>query len=163
VQPNTVLGTYALPIATLSLVGVIALAVVDRATYPAFVRRVLGAEGRGPVLPWGMPLVHLGSWLLCAVHGILLSKAVGVTDFSTATYAAAFFVLAPIAGFFALPVPAGVGIRESVTVLGLVPLVGASNALAAALLSRGASLVADVLLWLVLSGRRPSHSGGADG
>ncbi len=161
VQPNAVLGSYALPIATLCLVLVIALAVVDRTAYPGFVHRLLGAEGRGPLLPWGIPILHVASWLLCAVHGILLSRAVGVIDFSTATYAAAFFVLAPIAGFLALPVPAGVGVRESLTVLGLAPFVGAGNALAAALLSRGASLMADVLLWLALSGKRPRQSGAA--
>jgi uncharacterized membrane protein YbhN (UPF0104 family) len=101
-----------------------------------------------------MPLIHVGSWLLWALHGLLLSQAVGVVDLPSATYAAAFYVLAPIAGFLALPMPAGVGVQESFTVLGLIPLVGSANALAAALLSRTASLIADVLLWLALSRKR---------
>jgi hypothetical protein len=50
--------------------------------------------------------------------------------------------------------PAGVGVRESFTSLGLAPLVGANNALAAALLSRAASLATDLVLWAVLSRKR---------
>jgi hypothetical protein len=148
---HDVLGAYALPVGGLALLGVTLLATLDQARYPAFVRRLLGATARGPLLPWSVPLVHVTSWLPWAVHGVLLAYAVGLHDAAGAWRASAFFVLAPIAGFLALPMPAGVGVRESLTVLGLAPSVGAGNALAAALLSRVASLAADVLLWLVLA------------
>jgi hypothetical protein len=146
---GAILGRYAPVIAGLCITGLIALATVDRTRYPAFVRRLIGAEGSGSVLPWTMPLVHLIAWAVWAAHGVVLAMAVGVTELSSAIYAASFFVLAPIAGVIALPMPAGVGVRESFTVLGLVPLVGAGNALAAALISRAASLAADVVLWLM--------------
>lgn len=154
-QLRAVLGTYAPLVAAACLIGVVALAVVNRTMYPRFVRRALCAEGSGPLLPKSMPLLHLASWTLFALHGILLARAVGVDDLGPGAHAAAVFVLAPIAGFLALPIPAGVGVRESFTMLGVAPIVGVNNALAVALLSRAASLVADVLLWLALS-RKPS-------
>lgn len=160
-QLRAVLGAYAPPVAAACLMGVVALAVVNRTTYPRFVRRALCAEGSGPLLPRSMPLLHLASWSLLALHGILLARSVGITDLATAPHAAAVFVLAPIAGFLALPIPAGVGVRESFTMLGVAPIVGVSNALALALLSRAASLIADVLLWLALSGKSPRRSAGS--
>jgi uncharacterized membrane protein YbhN (UPF0104 family) len=160
-QLRAVLGAYAPAVAAACLMGVVALAVVNRTAYPRFVRRALCAEGSGPLLPRSMPLLHLASWSLLALHGILLARSVGATDLETAPHAAAVFVLAPIAGFLALPIPAGVGVRESFTMLGVAPIVGVSNALALALLSRAASLIADVLLWLALSGKSPRRSAGS--
>jgi hypothetical protein len=143
------LRAYALPIGALALLGSIGLAAIDRRHF-AKLARVLGvAAGRGPLLPWAVLLLHAGSWAVWAVHALLLASAVGA-DLPAATYAAGFFVLAPIAGFLALPLPAGVGVRESLVVLGLLAAVGAEAALAAALLSRALTLAADVVLWLVL-------------
>jgi hypothetical protein len=149
------LGAYALPVGVLSLVSVLVLATLDHARYPAFVRNVLRLERPGPVLPLRTLVAHAAHWSLWALHGVLLARAVGLSDLSQAFHATAFIVLAPIAGFLAVPMPAGVGVRESLIVLGLAPSVGAANALAVALLSRVATLSADVLLWLVLSRKYP--------
>lgn len=157
-QLGDTLGAYALPVGVLSLAAVVVLATLDHARYPVFVRRLFAAREQGPLLPWSVPLLHLASWTLWAAQGVLLARAVGLADSARASHAAAFFVLAPIAGFLAVPLPAGVGVRESLIVLGLAPSVGAGNALAAALLARGASLAADVILWLLLSRKLPASA-----
>lgn len=151
---DLVLGGFALPIAASSALAVALLVLLPFERYPAVLRRALHAPGDGQLLPPPALLMHLASWLLWAGHGALLARAFGVSDAPGLLRAAVFLVLAPIAGFLALPLPAGVGVRESVTVLGLTPLVGPANALAAALLSRVASLAADVVAWLVLARRR---------
>lgn len=144
-------GPYASAIGALAIAATLSLASIDASAYPAALKRLIDYETKGPILPWQVPLVHLASWALWAAHGMLLSQAVGVQSLLDTTHATAFFVLAPIAGFLALPMPAGVGVRESFMSLGLAPLVGASSALAAALLSRAASLATDLFLWAVLS------------
>jgi lysylphosphatidylglycerol synthase-like protein len=147
----SIYGPYVYGVGVIAMAATILLASINTSSYPAAIRRLIDHETRGPILPWQVPLVHLASWALWTAHATLLSRAVGVQSLADATHAAAFFVLAPIAGFLALPMPAGVGVRESFMSLGLAPIVGASNALAAALLSRGASLAADLFLWAVLS------------
>jgi hypothetical protein len=161
-ETSSVYGPYAYGIGGLAIATMISLAAIDSSAYPAALKRLFDYETSGPILPWRVPLVHLASWLLWAVHGLTLSRAVGVQDLADATHATAFFVLAPIAGFLALPMPAGVGVRESFMSLGLAPLVGAGNALAAALLSRGASLTADVFLWAILSRKALKETAATD-
>jgi uncharacterized membrane protein YbhN (UPF0104 family) len=148
------LGAYAVPVAVACVAAVVLLGSLRAEQYPAFLRRTLGLEQSAPLLPWSVPGVHVLSWALWAAHGALLARSVGALEGAGTARAAAFFVLAPIAGFMALPVPAGMGVRESVTVLGLTPLVGPESALGAAVLSRVASLTADVALWLLFARRQ---------
>ena len=146
---SELLGRYA-PLAVPALAVIIALLVfVDRARCPARIRRVLGFEGEGPLAPRSLPFMHVVYWLTWAAHGVLVTSAVGA-DASGARAAAGVFVLAPIVGFLALAAPAGAGVREAALSIGLVPVVGPAPALSALLLSRGMTLVADVVVWLVL-------------
>lgn len=100
-------------------------------------------------MPRRLPLLHLAYWLTWAAHGYLVTRAVGA-DAAGAWSVSGLFIVAPIVGFLALAAPAGAGVREAVLSVGLVPAVGAAPALSALLLSRGATLLADVLVWLAL-------------
>ena len=62
---------------------------------------------------------------------------------------AVIFLLAPIIGFLALVAPGGLGVRETVISYALAPQVGASTALAAAVLARAAALVSELAGWLI--------------
>jgi uncharacterized membrane protein YbhN (UPF0104 family) len=57
----------------------------------------------------------------------------------------AVFAVAWIAGFATPGAPGGLGVRESVIVLGLAPLLGGAAALSVALAHRGASVLGDVI------------------
>jgi hypothetical protein len=143
------LGGLGLVIAAACLVGLLVLVAVRSSRYPAVLRRWIGVEHDDTLLPWTVPLAHLVTWLFWGAHGALLARALGLGGATALVDASALFVVAPIAGFLALPLPAGVGVRESVVALGLTPLLGPANATAASLLSRLASLVADLGLWLL--------------
>jgi hypothetical protein len=143
-----------------AFIGVLAmvtavLVLVDRRRYPAFVLRLLRLHGRGPLCPPIVPLVHVGYWALWAVHGALVSYSVGA-DLPTAISSSGLYALAPVVGFMAVPAPAGIGVREAVVSMGLVAQLGPGPALAAAILSRGISLAADVLAWAVSRALRRS-------
>ena len=93
-----------------------------------------------------VPIVHIGYWALWALHGILISHAVGA-DLSLSIASSGLYVLAPVVGFLAVAAPAGIGVREAVISMGLASHLGPAPALAAAILSRGISLLADILAW----------------
>lgn len=152
-QTNIVAGYAGIVIAACCLLVVGLLALMGNGSYPAALRRFLGIEHDRSLLPWAVPLAHLLSWTFWAVHGALLTRAFGPQGVAPLGYSGALFILAPMAGFLALPMPAGVGVRESLLVLGLTPHIGAANALAASLLSRAGSLVADVVCWIVFAHR----------
>ena len=138
-----------------SALAVVMLMVVDRRRLPRAVLRALDLAGSGPLVPPSVPLIHVVYWGSWAAHGYLLSQALGAQP-QIALSAAGLFVLAPILGFIVLAAPAGIGVREAVLSLGLAPTVGPAAALAAAILSRAASLVADLASWL---GTRPLGRG----
>jgi hypothetical protein len=140
---------FAVPALVASALGLLVLLAVDRQRYPAKVRFLLGAEGAGPVIPLALPLIQFGYWLLVAAHGYLMSLALGA-PVNAAVTAMGLYVISSVAGFVVLAAPAGVGVREGVVATGLKPLVGAAPAAAAAIISRGASLVAEVLIWAVV-------------
>jgi hypothetical protein len=132
-----------------SAAAVLLLLAVDRRRLPAALLRVLKLGGEGPLVPPAVPLIHAVYWCTWAGHGYLLGCALGAES-ATSLAAAGLFVLAPIAGFIVLMAPAGIGVREAVLSLGLVPGLGAAPALAAALISRAASLCADLGTWAVV-------------
>jgi uncharacterized membrane protein YbhN (UPF0104 family) len=78
-----------------------------------------------------------------------MSRALGAS-FDSGMTSMGFYVVASVAGFVVLAAPAGLGVREAVLLAGLTPSVGASGALGAALISRAASLVADILIWALV-------------
>ena len=122
----------------------VALIAVDRRHYPAFVLRALGVEGESPLIPRRVPLAHVAYWLTWALHGYFTNRAVGA-DHASSVAGAGLYVLAPIMGFLALVTPAGVGVREAVLSIGLAPVLSPPPAVAAAIVSRAASLVVDVV------------------
>lgn len=140
---------FAVPALVASALGLFVLLAVDRRYYPNKVRFLLGAEGKGPAIPLALPLIQLGYWLLVAAHGYLMSLALGAPQ-NAAVTAMGLYVVSSVLGFVVLAAPAGVGVREGVVATGLKPLVGAAPAAAAAIISRGASLVAEVLVWGVV-------------
>jgi hypothetical protein len=140
--------------AVLALIALVVVTITKANRYPKFLQAPDITQD-APLLPGRVVLLHVASWCLWAAHGALLCRAVGLNTLPETMRASAFTVLAPIAGFLALPVPAGVGVRESFMSLGLATSVGAQSALTAALLSRGASLAADILLWIAFSRVRP--------
>lgn len=145
------LGQWAIPLLIAFGITTLLLLLLDRRRYPGVVRRLMSIEGTGPVVPVVLLPVHLGYWLTWAVHGYLVTRSVGGTH-EQALATIGFYCLAPIAGFLALVTPGGIGVREAVLSIGLVPSIGPSAALAAAVISRAVSLVSDVCVWL---GTRP--------
>lgn len=121
---------------------------VDRRVIPEIVLRWLKLEGTGPIAPLLLPLSHVGYWLLWMAHGYLVTRAVGGNHVAGVS-GAGLYVLASIAGFLALVVPGGLGVREAFISVGLAPLVGPAPAVAAAIASRAASVLVDVAGWLV--------------
>jgi uncharacterized membrane protein YbhN (UPF0104 family) len=144
-------GRLSVPLFAGAALGLLGLLVVDRSRYPARVRKLLAPDGRGPIVPLGLPLVQFAYWALVALHGYLMSVALGANG-SAAVTAMGFYVIASVAGFVVLAAPAGLGVREAVLLAGLGPSIGAASALGAALISRAASLVVEVVAWLVVRG-----------
>jgi hypothetical protein len=134
-------------------IGVVALVTVDRRHCPPQWLERLGLRGEGPLVPRRLVAIHGLVWLLCWLHGIALVLAVGGSS-RDAIELAAFFLVAQVGGFLAVPMPAGAGVREAITVLALEPAFGPATALALALLSRGAWLVADLAVWAGLTWKR---------
>jgi hypothetical protein len=141
------LGKLAVPLFVGAALGAMLLLLVDRRVYPAKVRALLAPEGTGPIVPAGLPLAQLGYWGLVAVHGYVMSLALGAPQGAALT-AMGFYVLAQVAGFVVLAAPAGLGVREAVLVTGLSPAVGVAGALGAAVISRALSLGAELVVWL---------------
>ncbi len=141
------LFVWLLPLVGLFAAGVAVLTLVSRRFYPKFFLERLHLEGQGPLVPHVLPLLHLCYWLTWALHGCCISLAVG-SSLSDAAGTGGFYVVAPIGGFLALVAPAGAGVREAILSAGVAPALGATGALAAALLSRGASVLIDVATWL---------------
>jgi len=146
---TALLGAWAIPIVLGFAAIVVVLAGIDRARLPAFVVRVLKVEGTGPLVPSALLLAHVLYWGTWAVHGVLLTHAFGA-GWSVALSTSGLYALATVGGFVALAAPAGVGIREAILSVSLAPALGSAPALAVAVASRAASLVADVMAWGVL-------------
>lgn len=142
-------GRYALPLMLASLIGVLALVLVDRRRLPAKLRSLLGLDGEGRIAPLRLPLLELVYWVTWAVHGYFLTLSLGAHQ-AGAVGTMGFNPLANVFGFVALAAPAGVGVREAVLVAGYGDLLGSGGALAAAVLSRIVSLVADLGVWAVV-------------
>lgn len=144
---DALLGPTASILAVLIALGTVAGALIDRAWLPGFVTTRLGLAGHGPVLPARLLMLHLATWALWGAHGFLTALSVGASTLD-ALASVPFFVLSPVAGFLALLAPAGVGVREAIISVGLAGTVGPKAALAAALITRFASLLADIGGWL---------------
>lgn len=155
-------GQLSAPFLVLSLLGGAVLLFVDRARYPAFLRKLLAPEGQGPLVPFRLPLVQFVYWGFAALHGYLLTLALGGEP-ESALPVMGFYVIAPVAGFVVLAAPAGLGVREAMLLAGLGPLIGSAAALGAAAISRAVSLAAEISMWLLIRffARRSERASGA--
>ena len=142
------LERFSWPLVAVSVAGALLLLIVDRTRYPAPLRRIFAVEGRGPVVPVRLPAIQLGYWALVAVHGYLLSTALGAPSGAAAS-AMGYYVLASVAGFVVLAAPAGLGVREAVLIAGLAPSIGAAAAVGAAVFSRVLWLMTEFLTWVL--------------
>ncbi len=158
-----VVGQLSTPFLVLSLLGGAVLLGVDRARYPAFLRKLLAPEGQGPLVPFRLPLVHFVYWGFTALHGYLLTLALGAES-QAALPVMGFYVIAPVAGFVVLAAPAGLGVREAMLLAGLGPMLGSAAALGAAAISRAVSLVAELSMWLLFRvlARRSERARGSE-
>lgn len=130
------------------LLGLLALCIVDRRRYPAFVLRLVPeASAEGPLLPASLVGANALTWIVQAVSCALIVRSVGGTP--DLSWLAAFASLASsLAGFLALPVPAGMGVREAMIVFLLGESLGAERALAVALIVRASGLALEFTVWL---------------
>ncbi|WP_437527939.1 lysylphosphatidylglycerol synthase domain-containing protein [Sorangium sp. So ce726] len=140
---SALIGRWRLPVLLALGAVLVAFMTVDRTRAPERVRKLLAPEGRGPLMPVRLPLVHAVYSLTWAAHGACAALAVGATP-AAALGGSGLFVLAPIAGFLAMATPGGIGVREALLSVGLAPAVGPAAALGAALISRATSLAVDV-------------------
>jgi hypothetical protein len=154
------LARFSWPLVAVSVLGAVLLLSIDRSRYPAPVRRLFAPEGRGPLVPVRLPVIQFGYWLLVALHGHLLSTALGAAP-AAAFSAMGFYVLASVAGFVVLAAPAGLGVREAVLVAGLTPSIGSAPALGAAAFSRVLWLVAELATWVLTRGLAKKYGGRA--
>lgn len=129
-----------------SAIGLVGALFLDRRYLPRRFLTLLGAEGKGPLVPWRLPGFHLVHFLLWIVSGGLVCLAVG-GDVNQALMAGAILCLAIVVGFLAFLAPAGAGVREAVVAAGLAPVLGAATSVAISIVSRIVSLVADVAIW----------------
>jgi glycosyltransferase 2 family protein len=130
------------------LVGLTAALLVDRQKFPRFVLRMMRADGTGPFVSLQMVWMQLLSWVGWWLLGLLMPLAVG-SSLAVAVSHASIFVIAPILGFLSLVAPGGLGVRETVISYALAPSLGASSALAAALLARGVAIASELLGWVL--------------
>ncbi len=138
---------WLLPLVVAFVLGTLALVVLDRRFFPTPLIRLLKVEGTGPLVPPMLLAAHAAYWVTWGLHGLCMSHAVGA-EFGVALASSGLYLLAPIVGFLALVAPAGAGVREALLTAGLAPAVGATSAIAAAALSRIASVIADFGSWL---------------
>jgi hypothetical protein len=141
------LGAWALPILACFALGLLLLLALDRRLIPERVRTLIQIDGKGPLVPARLPLMHALYWLMWAAHGYLISRSIQVPP-GEALASSGVYVLAPIMGFLALAAPGGLGVREAVLSMALSASVGPAAALYAALLSRASSVLVDFGVWL---------------
>jgi hypothetical protein len=147
-----------LVLAACSALGLVVLMSVDRDRLPQRVRSLFG-EGKGPIVPLGVPswhVVHFLSWTVAGVF-VALSIEASLTD---AIIIGGLLCVAIVGGFLALLAPAGAGVREAVMALGAAPLVGPAASLAVGILSRVVSMLSDVLLFVYFRFKARGHTSG---
>jgi hypothetical protein len=143
-----VFAQFATVLLGLAVVGMVALALVDRSKLPKRLNEVLSLDGKGPLVPLSVPLLQGGHWLAWGAHGVFLAVALGAS-WSAALAGAGAVCLGIVLGFVALFAPAGAGVREAVMAASAAPVLGAPAAIALGILARAGSLVGDVIAWLV--------------
>jgi hypothetical protein len=141
-------------IRALSLLGVLSVVFLHRGLMAwvlelarRFIHRIPSSEElptqRDILMFYGWALLTIGP--LCAAYAILLGS---VTSGPNPFVVFCAFAVSWVIGFLAVPIPAGVGVREAVLVA-LVPGVGSAPLLAASLALRLLSIAAETLAFFV--------------
>ena len=121
---------------------------VDRNRFPAWLQKLLRTEGQGPFVSWRVVAMQLISWVGWWLLGILAPLSVGA-PLADAVQMSPVFIVAPILGFLAIVAPGGLGVRETVISYALAPHIGASAALAAAVLARATAILSEIIGWVL--------------
>jgi hypothetical protein len=100
----------------------------------------------------------LVSWLALGAHVAILAIAVGGGGFSTVLLCTGGAALAVAAGIIVVPVPAGVGIRDSILGLVLAVNLSGAEAIAVVVASRVMLIVIDVVLAVAAAAYRPGRA-----
>jgi uncharacterized membrane protein YbhN (UPF0104 family) len=93
--------------------------------------------------------LYLATWVLAGLGAYLCLMAFVQAGLSIYPLALASIALGTVAGFLVLFAPVGLGVREGIGALILLPAVGADVALLSLVLLRGITVVVDLLLALV--------------
>lgn len=128
-----------------------AVSLLLRVTRRPLLPAPLTRRGLAGVLVWG-----LVAMLLLAAHAAALAVGLGLS-WSTAVVVGSAMALAQVAGLLAVPVPAGLGVREAVLVAVVAPVASAQVGIAVAVLSRLLMTLADLgtaLAARLVAGRR---------
>ncbi len=127
----------------------LALCTLDASRWPDKLLRVLKVPPRpGALVPYELVLANASFWAANALATVCVAASLGAS-MQHAPVVAIAATLVPVAGFLAVFVPAGLGVREALFTLLLAPELGTGKALAVSLFARVASLVMEIVLWLV--------------
>jgi glycosyltransferase 2 family protein len=120
---------------------------------PSVINRLLAWAGRQPIAVRLDPRAtaraavwSLISWLAVGAHVAILALAVGGGGLSTLVLCAGAAPLAVVAGIVAVPIPAGVGIRDAILGLVLAVNLSGAEAIAVVVTSRVMLILADLVL-----------------
>jgi glycosyltransferase 2 family protein len=120
---------------------------------PSVINRLLMLAGRQPIAARLDPRAtaraaawSLISWLAVGAHVAILALAVGGGGLSTLVLCAGAAPLAVVAGIVAVPIPAGVGIRDAILGLVLAVNLSGAEAIAVVVTSRVMLILADLVL-----------------
>lgn len=150
-----------LPVRLASLSGLVLVPLLRR----AWVVRVVHLLGRLARRSWSESLVPaqeqilrsyawgIGTLVCSGVAFALLASSVHAARASLAAVPA--FALAWTAGFLAIPVPSGLGIREAVLIVTIGRAGGAAPVIAASIAHRLVTMIGEAVMILVSSRRRP--------
>jgi uncharacterized membrane protein YbhN (UPF0104 family) len=146
-------------VVTCNALVLLGLCTVDASRLPPRLLSLLKVPRRhGALVPYELVLANASFWLANALATVCVAASLGVS-MSDAPVVAIAATLVPVAGFLVVFVPAGLGVREALFALLLAPELGTGKALAISLFARVASLVMEIVLWLVtralLSSRSP--------
>jgi uncharacterized membrane protein YbhN (UPF0104 family) len=130
----------------------LALCTLDASRWPNRLLQVLRMPPRsGALVPYELVLANASFWLTNALATVCVAASLGV-GLRHAPIVATAATLVPVAGFLVVVAPAGLGVREALFTLLLAPELGSGKALAISLFARAASLVMEIVLWLVTRG-----------
>ena len=155
---------YWLPIGEGSLLG--SAMVVAAALSLSLVILVIGRNLRSArqwlrslVVSFLVALVYVIFWILYGLSVFVLVRAISPAESQDlAMRTISGFALSWLAGFFAIFVPGGLGVREGVLIIILEPVIGGIPAVFVSFMSRFINILCDSLLFIIVVGDRKKTS-----